>query len=202
MYKRRKKKRSILLVTCVALALGALSYGYFMNDETPRKISEIKNPSGEDANIDNTQEVNTEDPDLSNRVKEGAVLIFNTYYVKTGEILTKEEDIPRDAVGMTISEFKTYIGTKHTDYTVRSISSDYAKLFRQVNGYTPNYHVIKSDEDKIFIYVVNEDGENEFLDDTGLTTANLGESDKEKLEEGIVVETIEEVYNIIEDFSS
>ena len=203
MYRRRKKKGNLIILTCVVLAFIALSYGYFLNENKPEKqIVDINDDVVKDPIQENAQEVNTSETDLSNKVKEDALIVFNTYYVKTGEIITREVEIPHDAVGMTLSEFKNYVEINFDDYTIRSISSEYAKLFRQVNGYNPNYHVIKSDEDRILIYIINEDGEYIYLDDTGLTTANLGEADKDKLKEGIVVETIEEVYNIIEDFSS
>jgi len=227
-YKKKRKRGRLVLSICILLLLAGFTYGYISNSKpqnkpnnisslTENKKTEINNKlktekdKEEDKEKDTEESTSQEDTDVAAQreenstlgiVNENSQIIFNTYYVKTGEVDTKKTNIPINIVGATLNEFKSYIESNYSDWKIRSVSTESASLFKQIDGYKPNNYIIQSKDGYIVIYKINESGEKELYEKTNISTSTLSETDKKKLEKGIFVKTLEDVYNIIEDYSS
>lgn len=63
-----------------------------------------------------------------------------------------------------------------------------------------NIFLLKGDDGKITVYKVNENGEEEVYEKTEISVEYLSEIDKIKIMEGIKVNGIEELNQLLEDF--
>ncbi len=219
-YKKKKKRGRVVLAACVLLLLAGFTYGYMANrqpQEKPQKVVELTR--GENLNTSNPVEVNrvkkdddeeeeanstnqSENIGIIDKVNEATEIVLSTHYSRTGEIDIRKIQIPITLIGATLQDFKSYIEGNYKDWQIRSISTNAASLYKKVDGYKPNNFIIKSKDGYIVIYKINESGEMVLFEKTGLSLSLLGETDKRKIEEGIILKTEEDVYNILEDYSS
>lgn len=221
-YKKRKNRGGIVFVVCILLLLAGFTYGYISSNKTlnkPQDISKIEdntktekdNPTTNNKvnekiqNEDTSEVVKNDDdanPDSIGEVNEDSEIVFNTYYVKTGDVDTKKAKIPVKVIGANLKEFKEYIEKNYEGWKLRSISTESASLFRQVDGYNPNYYFIQNKDGYIAVYKINESGEKVLYEETDISISTLSETDKKKLNEGILAKSKEELFRIIEDYSS
>lgn len=220
-YQKKKKRGRVVFAICVLLLLAGFTYGYMSNkqpQEKPHNIAEL--PGSKDLetnkpvdaeegkrNVDGgEQETDAAnqgaDTDIIDKVNEGTEIVLSTHYSRTGEMDTKKIKIPITLIGATLKDFKTYIEGNYRDWQVTSISTQAASLYKKVEGYKPNNFILQSKDGYIVIYKINESGEKILHEETGISLSLLSETDKKKLDEGITVKSKEEVYNILEDYSS
>lgn len=217
LYRRKRKKGRIVFAICLLLLLVGFTYGYISNNKPlnkPDNISELDDNNDKDVRKVNENKVvedsKREDDETGkgdvlergNKVKVDSEIVFNTYYVKTGGIDTKKTRIPITMSGATLNEFREYIEDNYGDWSLRSISVESASLFKQIDGYQPNHFIIQNMDGYIAIYKINEAGEKELYEKTEISISTLSEIDKKKLDKGIFLKSLEEVYSVIEDYSS
>ncbi|RKD28036.1 BofC C-terminal domain-containing protein [Caminicella sporogenes DSM 14501] len=229
-YKKRRKRRIVSFFS-VILLLSVLTYGYFSKnnkkaDEIPyiskgeenKSIEKIKNIEKTDKNDKNdggveivsekilednlTNEENQDDLRKKELVNKDTEIIFNILYKKTGEIVKDKVKVPITLVGMTLREFQDYIEKNYSDWKIKNISTNFVTLFKEKDGYIPNYYLIQNKDGYITIYKINEFGEKVLYQKTEIPLSVLSEVDKHKLEKGILVKSLDEVMSIIEDYSS
>lgn len=223
-YQKKKRRGRAILAICVLLLFAGFTYGYMSNkqpQERPNNIAELSsndkletnNPvepveaDGGKKNVDAEQEETDaesqgQDADLIDKVNDGTQIILNTHYLKTRETDTKKIKTPITLIGATLSEFEAYIKGNYKGWKVKALSANAASLYKEVDGYKPDSFIIQSKDGYIVIYKINKSGEKELYEETGISLSTLSETDKKKLDEGIYLKTIEDVYNIIEDYSS
>ncbi|SHK24044.1 BofC C-terminal domain-containing protein [Paramaledivibacter caminithermalis] len=225
MFYRKKKNRSrIVVLVCAILLFASFTYGYISNNKPLNKPQNIIQ-STEENNINKKYPIDNKEGggnkkikkegineysknnesnvnDCLKEVNENSKIVFNTYYSKTGKMDTKQIDIPITIVGASLDEFKSYIKTNYSDWKINSISTKSASLFKEVDGYNPDYFIVQNKNGYITVYKINKAGEKELYEETDISISTLSEMDKKKLNEGIIAKDEEELYRIIEDYSS
>lgn len=217
-YKKKKKTGRVVVLLCVLLLFAGFTYGYMANNKPlnrPQDISKLpknndiikNNPIGnkkinEGAIDEIAQNGEKGINETLKEVNEESEIVFNTHYLKTGKIDTRKIKIPITVVGASLNEFKSYVESNYSDWKIKSISTRSASLFKQVDGYNPNYFIIQNKDGYIAVYKINEAGEKELYEVTDISISTLSEMDKKKLDEGIIAKSLEELYKIIEDYSS
>lgn len=222
-YQKKKRRGRAVLLVCALLIFAGFTYGYVSNNKpqikpTPSDVSKLpeKDKIDKDGEKD-TINKNTEESDTTNEVGQNDVeepkhivdtvnedsnIILKTHYLKTGEIDTQKVRIPITIVGASLNEFKSYIESNYGEWNIRSVSTKSASLFKEVEGYKPNSFIVQSDEGYVAVFRINESGEKEVYEKTNISMSILSDADKRKMEEGITVRSLDDVYNIIEDYSS
>lgn len=222
-YKKKRKTGRVVVLLCVLLLFAGFTYGYMANNKPldkqplnkPQDISKLpkKNyisktntesdgKTGEEDISETAQNDDNKPDETLKEVNEESEIVLNTQYLKTGKIDTKKVKIPITVVGASLNEFKAYIESNYSDWIIKSISTKSASLFKQVNGYNPNYFIIQNEDGYIAVYKINEAGEKELYEATDISISTLSEMDKKKLDEGITAKSLEELYKIMEDYSS
>ncbi|WP_432665407.1 BofC C-terminal domain-containing protein [Wukongibacter baidiensis] len=220
-YKKKRKRGRVVFLVCMLLIFAGFTYGYVSNNKpqvkpNPNDITKISdkdkiNKEKDTGNKKGTESNTTDEVaqngiensnDIMDKVNKETNIMLKTYYSKTGEMDTKKIQIPITIVGASLNEFKSYIESNYSDWKIRSVSTKSASLFKQVEGYKPNSFVIQSNDGYVVIYRINEAGEKEVYEKTSISLSLLSETDKRKMEDGITVRSLDDVYNIIEDYSS
>ena len=73
-------------------------------------------------------------------------------------------------------------------------------LYREFESSCGQHYILRNDNGKITIYLINENDEEEIYEQTEISIEYLTQRDKEQIEQGIRVNGKEELYQIIEDF--
>lgn len=131
----------------------------------------------------------------------------NTKIIKK-EIYTKgqpfekliEEKVSEEIVGMNKEMFVNHI--KQKGYTVEEFSGEKVVMSEKINKWPIGLYVLKSVEDNIVLYKIDEKGELKEHSTTGVMLEQVSENDQEELQKGKVYNTLEEAENTLGDYDS
>lgn len=213
MFMRRRRRGNKWIFGCFILLLVGFVYGNMTSDnQTPNKpnnpkISSIDHKqniekSGDEPDrqepYDHTKPIVNNDNVVTNNTK----LIFQTYYEKTRDTREKVGKIPVVLIGRPIDEIKTYLKENYKKWQIRKFDKDTIELYRAIDETSPPYYVAKENQGYIGIFQVSEEGSLVLIEQTNISIASLSEVDQEYLRKGIEKKEIDEINQLLEDYSS
>lgn len=201
------KKSSVFLIfiCCLGLFLMSFIYGYYFID---RKISKRPNYDAQENDV-RKKSVNIDEYDDMEILKEEERISPNTYiekrtyYSKCNHNTTTVEQAKEEIINMSEKQFRKYIEDNYPNIRILSFSIKKIVLREDRNHLCTNHYIIGESEGRIAIFRINENGEkilNKIFKDYPLSL--LKEVDQDKLREGIVVDTEEELSDVLENFIS
>ena len=110
-------------------------------------------------------------------------LTIKTYYKKCGHTTSKYDNLPQEFVNLTKEE----IQNNYQDYDIESFNANKIELYQDKDG-------------EVAIYKILEDGSQEELEITSVTTEYLTQTDKINIKNGIQINGKQELNQLIEDF--
>lgn len=201
------KKSSVFLIfiCCLGLFLMSFIYGYYFID---KKISKRPNYDAQGNDV-RKKYVNIDEYDDMEILKEEERISPNTYiekrtyYNKCNHNTTTVEQAKEEIINMSEKQFRKYIEDNYPNIRILSFSIKKIVLREDRNHLCTNHYIIGESEGRIAIFRINENGEkilNKIFKDYPLSL--LKEVDQDKLREGIVVDTEEELSDVLENFIS
>ena len=104
-------------------------------------------------------------------------------------------------VGLNQAQFSE----KYKDWIVESFSSDLIVLSKTIDSYPKGYYIITvNDETKekyIAVYSFDEDGNKNIVEQTNTPIELLDNTAAEEIQKGIVVQSEDEMYNILQNYA-
>jgi len=146
----------------------------------------------EEMEYDNTVKANTEEEKTSPNCS----FITKTVFLGCGHTKQEYKNLPQDMVNLS----KTEIEEKYQDYKIESFASNEVVLTQEKQGNCGEHYKVKDKEGQVTIYQLQEDGTEEEIEVTGITTEYLPETDKITMEKGILVNGKQNLNQLIEDF--
>ena len=146
----------------------------------------------EGAEYEDTIKANTQEEKTSPNCS----LTTKTYYQKCGHTKSEYRNLPSDFVNLTRDE----IQEKYQEYEIEDFASNAIVLYQQKEGDCGEHYLVKDKDGMVTVYQVLEDGSEEELETTGITTEYLPETDKINMKNGIQVNGKQELNQLIEDF--
>ena len=192
----------IILVILIGIVVGRLIYNN--NEKLANKNNIIKkeiNIASEkvtDDCIEEYQEVQEEVVANSQeeKISPNCLLILKKYYDECNHTINEYVDVPQDLVNGTEEDLKK----EYPYWQIEKYSSNEIILYKEFNSNCGQHFLVKGDEGKITVYKINENGEEEVYEKTEISVEYLSEIDKIKIIEGIKVNGIEELNQLLEDF--
>ncbi|MBO5005198.1 MAG: BofC C-terminal domain-containing protein [Clostridia bacterium] len=132
----------------------------------------------------------------STKVSPDAIINFNTYYKVCGHTIREEKKAEEDIVNRAEQD----ITEKYIDWDIKKFSADNVILYKEVDGICDNDYIIKEKDGSIAIFKIDNDGRERVYDITSIEIQYLPETDLMLLKEGIKVNGLDKVNQIIEDF--
>ncbi len=146
----------------------------------------------EGAEYEDTIKANTQEEKTSPNCS----LTTKTYYRKCGHTKSEYSNLPSDFVNLTKDE----IQEKYQEYEIEDFATNAIILYQQKEGDCGEHYMVKDKDGMVTVYQVLEDGSEEELETTGITTEYLPETDKINMKNGIQVNGKQELNQLIEDF--
>ena len=192
----------IILVILIGIVVGRLIYNN--NEKLANKNNIIQNEINiasekvTDDCIEEYQEVQEEVVANSQeeKISPNCLLILKKYYDECNHTINEYVDVPQDLVNGTEEDLKK----EYPYWQVEKYSSNEIILYKEFNSNCGQHFVLKEDEGKITVYKINENNEEEIYEKTEISVEYLSETDKGKISEGIKVNGIEELNQLLEDF--
>ncbi len=192
----------IILVILIGIVVGRLIYNN--NEKLANKNNIIQNEINivsekvTDDCIEEYQEVQEEVATNSQeeKISPNCLLILKKYYAECNHTINEYVDVPQDLVNGTEEDLKK----EYPYWQIEKYSSNEIILYKEFNSNCGQHFVLKEDDGKITVYKINENNEEEIYEKTEISVEYLSETDKGKISEGIKVNGIEELNQLLEDF--
>ena len=130
------------------------------------------------------------------KISPNCLLILKKYYDECNHTINEYVDVPQDLVNGTEEDLKK----EYPYWQIEKYSSNEIILYKEFNSNCGQHFVLREDEGKITVYKINENNEEEIYEKTEISVEYLSETDKSKISEGIKVNGIEELNQLLEDF--
>ncbi len=192
----------IILVILIGIVVGRLIYNN--NVKLANKNNIIQNEINivsEKVTDDCTEEYQEVQEEIATNSQEekispNCLLILKKYYDECNHTINEYVDVPQDLVNGTEEDLKK----EYPYWQIEKYSSNEIILYKEFNSNCGQHFVLREDEGKITVYKINENNEEEIYEKTEISVEYLSETDKGKISDGIKVNGIEELNQLLEDF--
>ena len=189
-----KKKSSSMPLVFIAILM--LAFGFYMG-----KSHDTKESSDKEKELVKTASAQNIDVKDNFELKKDAKITFKINFDKCLHIKEKSENINDDLVGLSKNRLKDYIKSNYPNYKAVVINEGNVVLEKHIDSYCDDHYEIGEEKGKIVVYKY-EDGERVLFKKTEFATNNLPKADAQQITKGIVLESIEKVNEMLEDFVS
>jgi hypothetical protein len=127
------------------------------------------------------------------------LLVFERFYKECQHRKIEQCNVSLDHIGLSENEFSQLYST----WEIKEFSPSKIWLKKEINTYCPEHYIIKDKNGCIAIYQPLEDNDGIWLiEQTKVNTALLDIETQNRIREGIVVDSIEEIEGLIENWDS
>lgn len=192
----------IIAIIIIGIILGIFIYNKNVNNNKQSSIvkNEI-NIVSEKVTDECTEEYQNSEKEIETdsqeeKISPNCLLTLKKYYEECNHTINEYVDIPQDLVNGTEEDLKK----EYPYWQVEKYSSNNIILYKEFNSNCGQHFVLREDNGKITVYKINENNEEEVYENTEISVEYLSETDKIKISEGIRVNGIEELNQLLEDF--
>ena len=189
----------IIIVIMIGIVTGIIIYNTKQKDKNDNNMIENEiNKISEKVTDDCINEYIDEIETNSNeeKISPNCLLILKRYYDECQHTINEYVDIPQDLVNGTEDDLKK----EYPYWEIEKFSSTEIVLYKEFNSNCGQHFILKEDNGKITVYKINENSEEEVYEKTEISLEYLSETDKIKIKNGIKVNGIEELNQLLEDF--
>lgn len=192
----------IIAIIIIGIILGIFIYNKNVNNNKQSSIvkNEI-NIVSEKVTDECTEEYQNSEKEIETdsqeeKISPNCLLTLKKYYEECNHTINEYVDIPQDLVNGTEEDLKN----EYPYWQVEKYSSNNIILYKEFNSNCGQHFVLREDNGKITVYKINENNAEEVYENTEISVEYLSETDKIKISEGIRVNGIEELNQLLEDF--
>lgn len=191
----------IIAIIIIGIVLGIFIYNNNVNNKQSSIVENEINIVSEKVTDECTEEYQNNQEEIETNSQEekispNCLLTLKKHYEECKHTINEYVDIPQDLVNGTEEDLKN----EYPYWQVEKYSSNEIILYKEFNSNCGQHFILKEDNGKITIYKINENNEEEVYENTEISVEYLSETDKSKISEGIKVNGIEELNQLLEDF--
>ena len=192
----------IIVIIIIGIILGIFIYNNNANNNKQNSIVENEiNIVSEKVTDECTEEYQNSEKEIETdsqeeKISPNCLLTLKKYYEECNHTINEYVDIPQDLVNGTEEDLKN----EYPYWQVEKYSSNDIILYKEFNSNCGQHFVLREDNGKITVYKINENNAEEVYENTEISVEYLSETDKIKISEGIRVNGIEELNQLLEDF--
>ncbi len=202
------KKRHIISISiiCVVLMILGFFYGYKFAYRVGKKPKDIAPYNDTEGNMGNYENLDNDMPIIKsdNRyISPNTTIEYIIYYLQCGHHEKKVGKATSDMINMNEDMFKSFIQRHNPSWRVTSFSHEKVVIEIDKDQLCKNHYVIGVKDGKIAIFKIDDNGErvlHSILQNAPISM--LKTIDQERLKKGIVVNSKEDISNILENFIS
>ena len=130
------------------------------------------------------------------KISPNCLLTVKRYYKECEHLINEYIDIPQSLVNGTQEDLKE----EYPNWEIEKYSSTQIVLYKEFDSNCGQHFILRNDNGKITIYKINEEMQEEVYEKTEISVEYLTEKDKVEIQNGIRVNGVEELNQLIEDF--
>lgn len=186
----------IIIVIIIGIIVGIVLYNKYKieNNILENEINKISEKVTDECIDEYSEEVQT---NLNEeKISPNCLLTLKRYYNECQHTIKEYVDIPQDLVNGSEEDLKK----EYPYWEIEKFSSTEIILYKEFDSNCGQHFILKEDNGKITVFKINENNEEEVYEKTEISIEYLSETDRIKIKEGIQVNGIEELNQLLEDF--
>ena len=187
---------AILLIIMIILlfALGVMMGIYFYGSDNTEDTNLLNVQLAEESISENNVTVSTSLTE--EKVSPNCTIVEKQYFTGCDHLIKDIKEIPEDWINMTEEQ----ILEQYPDWTLESFTNNQIIVSQEKEGYCGEHYVIRTHNDVIGIYTLDENGKETLKEDTDIPTMYLTEEDLEILNKGIQAIGENQLHQVLEDY--
>lgn len=195
----------IIAIIIIGIAMGTIIYNNNKQSKNQINIVENKiNEVSEKITDECTEEweeleqakLEIETNSNEEKISPNCLITLKRYYSECQHTINEYIDIPQDLINGTQEDLKK----EYPNWEIQKYSSTEIILYREFDSNCGQHFILRNDNGKITVYKINEEMQEEVYEKTEISVEYLTETDKIEIQNGIRVNGIEELNQLIEDF--
>lgn len=130
------------------------------------------------------------------KISPNCLITLKRYYNECQHTINEYIDVPKDLINGTREDLEK----EYPNWEIQKFSSNEIILYKEFDSSCGQHFILRNDNGKITIYQINENNEEEVYEKTEISVEYLTESDKVEIQNGLRVNGIEELNQLLEDF--
>lgn len=130
------------------------------------------------------------------KISPNCLITLKRYYSECQHTINEYIDIPQNLVNGTQEDLEK----EYPNWEIQKYSSNEIILYREFDSNCGQHFILRNDNGNITVYKINEEMQEEVYEKTEISVEYLTETDKIEIQNGIRVNGIEELNQLIEDF--
>ena len=202
-------KKSWIIILVVAIIIIGIISGlaiYNKNGKTQNNIVENEiNKVSEKITDECTEEyeelerqakLDIETNSSEEKISPNCLITLKRYYNECQHTINEYIDVPQNLVNGTQEDLEK----EYPNWEIQKYSSNEIILYREFDSNCGQHFILRNDNGKITIYKINEEMQEEVYEKTEISVEYLTEKDKVEIQNGIRVNGVEELNQLLEDF--
>ena len=130
------------------------------------------------------------------KISPNCLITLKRYYNECQHTINEYIDVPQNLVNGTQEDLEK----EYPNWEIQKYSSNEIILYREFDSNCGQHFILRNDNGKITIYKINEEMQEEVYEKTEISVEYLTETDKVEIQNGIRVNGVEELNQLLEDF--
>lgn len=223
---RRRKRRFLFKIIFPIVAFSFLIIGFIVGyyrtltqgererpfaDKNSLQLQENTDELRKNFIVQEQEELSFEDKDdeavtyHEDSITETTNIIYKTFYDICKDTMEESLEADHSIIGLNEAGLKEYLKDKNLLFEIQNFSTKEVILVENKNTACPahyNHYLISEANEFIAIYHIDEKGDKVLIEKTLIPISILPNVDQEKLKKGILKTRREDVYQLLEDYSS
>lgn len=157
-----------------------------VTDECTEEYEELERQAKLDIETNSSEE----------KISPNCLVTLKRYYNECQHTINEYIDVPQNLVNGTQEDLEK----EYTNWEIQKYSSNEIILYREFDSDCGQHFILRNDNGKIAIYKINEEMQEEVYEKTEISVEYLTETDKVEIQNGIRVNGVEELNQLLEDF--
>lgn len=157
-----------------------------VTDECTEEYEELERQAKLDIEANSSEE----------KISPNCLITLKRYYNECQHTINEYIDIPQKLVNGTQEDLEK----EYPNWEIQKYSSNEIILYREFDSNCGQHFILRNDNGKVTIYKINENNDEEVYEKTEISVDYLTEADKVEIQNGIRVNGIEELNQLVEDF--
>lgn len=202
------KKLWIIMLAVIVIVIGIMIGAIIVKINNKKEDIEIQNIQTEISEIiedectDEYEEIEektkqeVEANSNEEKISPNCKITLKKYYKECNHLINEYIDITKKLINKT----KDDLEKEYPNWEIQKYSSTDIILYKEFDSSCGQHYIIKNNDGKISIYVINQENQEIPYEDTEISTEFLTEEDKAEFEKGIEVYGKEKLNELIENF--
>jgi len=195
------KMKNALMLIAVMIIMMAIGYIYGFYQETAKK-QDSKNEEVDISKLalaGNDLRNENEDEETVTVISPSTEIVLNRFYLRCRDRIVERRKPYREELGLKKEDIQAFF----VNWTVEEFNEEQLVLNREINNYCSEHYILKELEGLVSIYVPEKEDEGlELVEQTSIKVQSLPLDLQHEINNGIVVESLEQVEYLIESWQS